>query len=107
MKERTSSMPTSRRAVTALMAAAAVGVVLALGACGSSSSSSSSTSSAGGSATKSVFTGPIRGQHITVLLPYQVSQSILSQFTKQTGVTVTYNTAGWDNVKSKLIVANT
>lgn len=108
MKERTSSMPTNRRAVPALMAAAAVGVVLALSACGSSSSSSSS-SNAGGSSTKSVFTSsaPIRGQHITVLLPYQVSQSILNQFTKQSGVTVTYNTTSWDNVKSKLIVANT
>jgi multiple sugar transport system substrate-binding protein len=106
MKERTGSMPTNRRVVCALIAAAAVGVVLALSACGSSSSSSSS---AGGSSSKSVFASgtPIRGQHITVLLPYTVSQSILNQFTKQTGVTVTYNTAGWDNVKSKLIVANT
>src|SRR5438270_13754478 len=103
MKERTSSMPTNRRSVTALMAAAAVGVVLALSACGSSSSSSSNSSSnGGGSSTKSAFTSgtPIRGQHITVLLPYQVSQSILNQFTKQTGVTVTYNTTSWDNVKS-------
>ena len=106
MKERTGSMPTNRRAVCALIAVAAVGVVLALSACGSSSSSSSS---AGGSSSKSVFASstPIRGQHIIVLLPYTVSQSILNQFTKQTGVTVTYNTAGWDNVKSKLIVANT
>ncbi len=101
-------MPTSRRAVSALIATAAVGVVLLLSACGSSSSSSNA-SSGGGSTSKSVFnpSASIRGQHITVLLPYQVSQSILNQFTKQTGVTVTYNTAGWDNVKSKLIVANT
>ncbi len=99
-------MPTSRRAVCALIATAAVGVVLLLSACGSSSSS---TSSGGGSSSKAVFdpNASIRGQHITVLLPYQVSQSLLNQFTKQTGVTVTYNTAGWDNVKSKLIVANT
>jgi multiple sugar transport system substrate-binding protein len=106
MKERTGSMPTYRRTALAVTAAVAVGVVLALSACGSSSSSNSSS---GGSSSKSVFSSsaPIRGQHITVLLPYQVSQSILNQFTKQTGVTVTYNTAGWDNVKSKLIVANT
>jgi multiple sugar transport system substrate-binding protein len=106
MKERTGSMPTKRRAACALIAAAAVAVVLALSACGSSSSSSSS---AGGSSSKSAFasSSPLRGQHITVLLPYTVSQNILNQFTKQTGITLTYNTAGWDNVKSKLIVANT
>ncbi len=99
-------MPSNRRTALAVTAAVAIGVVLALSACGSSSSSSSSS---GGASSKSVFSSstPIRGQHITVLLPYQVSQSILNQFTKQSGVTVTYNTAGWDNVKSKLIVANT
>jgi multiple sugar transport system substrate-binding protein len=88
-----------------VLAAVAIGCVLLLAACGSSSSGSSS----GGSGSKSVFSpnASIRGQHITVLLPYQISQSLLNQFTAQTGVKVTYNTAGWDNVKSKLIVANT
>jgi multiple sugar transport system substrate-binding protein len=99
-------MPTNRRTALAIATTAAVAVVLAISACGSSSSS---TSSSGGSSSKSVFasSAPLRGQHITVLLPYTVSQSILNQFTKQTGITLTYNTAGWDNVKSKLIVANT
>jgi multiple sugar transport system substrate-binding protein len=90
--------------VSRLAAAAAVSAVLGmgLGACGSSSSGSAASS-------KNVFSahGSIRGQHITVLLPYAVPQRILNQFTQQTGVKLTYNTAGWDNVKSKLIVANT
>jgi multiple sugar transport system substrate-binding protein len=65
-------------------------------------------SSSGASPSNKVFSphASIRGQHITVLLPYPVSQKILKQFTKQTGVTLTYETAGWDNVKSKLVVAN-
>lgn len=111
MKDRTASMPTIKRAALALATPIAVGVVMALSACGSSSSSSSSSaaSSTGGSSSKSVFASStsLRGQHITVLLPYTVPQSFLNQFTKQTGVTVTFDTAGWDNVKSKLIVANT
>jgi multiple sugar transport system substrate-binding protein len=88
----------SRHAMPALLG---LGVTLLLAACGSSSS--------GGSASNTVFSAKasIRGQHITVLLPYTVSQNILNQFTKQTGVSVTFDTAGWDNVKSKLIVANT
>jgi multiple sugar transport system substrate-binding protein len=86
--------------VTAAWAVLAAGT---LAACGSSGSSG------GGSSTKATFAShpSIRGQHITVLLPYAVPQRILNQFTQQTGVTLTYNTAGWDNVKSKLIVANT
>jgi multiple sugar transport system substrate-binding protein len=87
----------ARVAVAALLAALA----LALSACGSSSG--------GGGSSKNAFSphASIRGQHITVLLPYAVPQHILNQFTQQTGVKLTYDTAGWDNVKSKLIVANT
>jgi len=77
-----------------------LGVALLVGACGSSSTGSSASNSFSPNAS-------IRGQHITVLLPYTVPQSILNQFTKQTGVTLTFETAGWDNVKAKLIVANT
>ncbi len=88
----------SRRAMPALVW---LGAALLLCACGSSSNGSSASNAAFSS------TAPIRGQHITVLLPYTVPQSILNQFTKQTGVKLTFETAGWDNVKSKLIVANT
>lgn len=84
----------------------AIAVALLLGACGSSSSGG--TSGGGNSSQAALLShASIRGQHITVLLPYQVSQNILNQFTQQTGVKLTYETAGWDNVKSKLIVANT
>lgn len=97
-------MPTIRRLGTG--AILAIAVALLLGACGSSSGSGNSS---GGNSSQSALLShaPIRGQHITVLLPYQVSQNILNQFTQQTGVKLTYETAGWDNVKSKLIVANT
>jgi multiple sugar transport system substrate-binding protein len=77
-----------------------LGVALLLAAC--------ATSSGGQSPSGNAFSphASVRGQHITVLLPYPVSQKILKQFTQQTGVTLTYQTAGWDNVKAKLIVAN-
>lgn len=86
--------------------AAVVCTTLAVSACGSSSGGGGG----GGAAAPAAHFNPkanIRGQHITVLLPYAVPQSILNQFTQQTGVKLTYVTAGWDNVKSKLIVANT
>ncbi len=73
-------------------------VVTGLTACGSSSSS-------GG------FTAPgktsIKGQTITVLLPYNVPQSILSQFTAETGVKVNLEVVAFDSLHAKLIVANT
>jgi multiple sugar transport system substrate-binding protein len=77
-----------------------LGVALLLAAC--------ATSSSGQAPSGNAFSphASVRGQHITVLLPYPVSQKILKQFTQQTGVTLTYETAGWDNVKAKLIVAN-
>jgi multiple sugar transport system substrate-binding protein len=93
--------PMRKRIVLGVLAALSAGTGLMLSACGSSSSSGATSAAA--------FkpNAPIRGQHITVLLPYAVPQSILNQFTQQTGVKLTYQTAGWDNVKSKLIVANT
>ncbi len=48
----------------------------------------------------------IKGQTITVLLPYKVPSSILDGFTQKYGVDVTFNTAGFDAIHSKLIVAN-
>src|SRR5579864_4167992 len=81
---------------------------LVLSACGSSSGGGSTSGSGSGSTTfKFNPNAKISGQHITVLLPYAVPQSILNQFTQQTGVKLTFVTAGWDNVKAKLIVANT
>jgi multiple sugar transport system substrate-binding protein len=65
------------------------------GACGGGSSGSSSAGSS------------IRGQTITVLIPYRMPQKLLSQFTAQTGVKVNYVVTGWDATHTKLIVANT
>jgi multiple sugar transport system substrate-binding protein len=72
-------------------------LALAAGACGGSSGSSSSGSSG----------GSIRGQTITVLIPYKMPQKLLNQFTAQTGVKVNYVVTGWDATHTKLIVANT
>lgn len=49
----------------------------------------------------------IRGQEINVLLPYQIPEPLLANFTRQTGVKVHLDITGWDAVRSKLIVANT
>jgi multiple sugar transport system substrate-binding protein len=76
---------------------AILGVALVTGACGGGSSSGGG-SSAGGS---------IRGQTITVLVPYKLEKSLLDKFTAETGVKVNYVTTGWDATHSKLIVANT
>lgn len=89
----------------------ASGVFLALAVCAALVGSACGSSSSGGSASGSTTfkfnpSAKISGQHITVLLPYAVPQSILRQFTQQTGVKLTFETAGWDNVKAKLIVAN-
>src|SRR5437763_791847 len=62
---------------------------------------SSSSSGAGGSSES------IRGQTITVLVPYVMPQKLLKQFTAQTGVKVNYVRTGWDATHNKLIVANT
>jgi multiple sugar transport system substrate-binding protein len=82
---------------------AAVVLLLALavsaGSCGGSSGGGSSGS--GGSSES------IRGQTITVLIPYKMPQSLLNKFTAETGVKVNYVVTGWDATHSKLIVANT
>ena len=62
---------------------------------------SSSSSGAGGSSES------IRGQTITVLVPYVMPQRLLDEFTAQTGVKVNYVRTGWDATHNKLIVANT
>ena len=76
---------------------AALTVAALAAACGGSSSGSGG----GGSG------GSIRGQTITVLMPYALPQSVINGFTKKTGVKVNYVRTGWDAVHSKLIVANT
>src|SRR6476661_8464972 len=80
------------------------GIMLALlasaaAACGGGSSSSSSGGS--GAASES-----IKGQTITVLIPYQMPQKLLNQFTAETGVKVNYVVTGWDATHNKLLVAN-
>ena len=49
----------------------------------------------------------IRGQTITVLVPYKIPQEVIDSFTKATGVKVNYVVTGWDATHSKLVVANT
>ncbi|MDP9255596.1 MAG: extracellular solute-binding protein [Actinomycetota bacterium] len=49
----------------------------------------------------------IRGQSITVLVPYKIPADIIASFTKATGVKVNYVVTGWDATHSKLVVANT
>lgn len=81
-----------------LAAVMVIGAMTGLAACGSSSNSSG-------------FTAPgktsIKGQTITVLLPYNVPKALLNQFTAETGVKVNLEVAAFDSVHSKLIVANT
>src|SRR4029079_8645510 len=48
----------------------------------------------------------IRGQTITVLVPYAMPQSLLAKFTAETGVKVNYVRTGWDATHNKLLVAN-
>jgi multiple sugar transport system substrate-binding protein len=74
--------------------------VLIIGACGRGDSSVSS-----GFAPRDQVS--IRGQEINVLLPYQIPEPLLADFTGKTGVKVNLNVTGWDAVRSKLIVANT
>ncbi len=81
-----------------LAAVVLLGVVMALAACGSSSSGGGFTASGKAS---------IKGQTITVLLPYNIPKALLAQFTAQTGVKVNLSVAAFDAVHSKLIVANT
>jgi multiple sugar transport system substrate-binding protein len=80
-----------------LITALALAASAAAASCGGGSSSST-----GGGSSES-----IRGQTITVLVPYVMPQKLLKQFTAQTGVKVNYVRTGWDATHNKLIVANT
>src|SRR6476661_6065022 len=79
----------------------AIGLILAVLSMAAASCGGGSSSSSGGSSES------IRGQTITVLVPYLMPQKLLNQFTAQTGVKVNYVRTGWDATHSKLIVANT
>jgi multiple sugar transport system substrate-binding protein len=88
-------MPGTTRVLIGLATAA---LTLAAACGGSDSGSSGGT---GGASSES-----IRGQTITVLVPYAMPQSLLDKFTAETGVKVNYVRTGWDATHNKLLVAN-
>jgi multiple sugar transport system substrate-binding protein len=85
----------TRRVLIVLVTA----VLTLAAACGGNDSGSSGN---GGGATSE----SIRGQTITVLIPYAMPQSLLDDFTAKTGVKVNYVRTGWDATHNKLLVAN-
>ena len=95
-----------RTKLSVLLAVAGTAALLA--GCGGSSGGGGGSSSASASGP---FAPPgkaaIKGQTITVLLPYKIPQRLLTDFTRKTGVKVDFTVTGWDAVHSKLIVANT
>ena len=86
-------MNTRRRLMA--IAALACGAALLVAACGGGSGSGGTSSG-----------GSIRGQTITVMVPYDMPQKLLNQFTAQTGVKVNYVKLGWDATHTKLVTAN-
>lgn len=62
--------------------------------------------SSGGQSSTASSSESIRGQTITVFVPYKMPQSLLDKFTADTGVKVNYVVTGWDATHTKLIVAN-
>ena len=60
----------------------------------------------GGGGGNAATGGSIRGQTITVLIPYVMPQKLLDKFTAETGVKVNYVRTGWDATHNKLLVAN-
>jgi multiple sugar transport system substrate-binding protein len=87
--------------------AALVAVALLPAACGGGGDKSANGGSKGPFAPRDKAAAAIKGQEITVLLPYKVPKQFLADFTAKTGVKVNFTVTGWDAVHSKLIVANT
>jgi ABC-type glycerol-3-phosphate transport system substrate-binding protein len=79
----------NRRLRWTLISATAIAAALFAASCGGSSSSSGASGSSASSES-------IRGQTITVLVPYVMPQKLLNQFTAETGVNVNYVRTGWD-----------
>lgn len=80
----------------AIITAVAGVLAVVLASCGGSSSSSSGFAD----------NPDLKGQTVTVLLPYSVPKKVLDGFTKESGVKVKLNVTGFDAIHSKLIVAN-
>ncbi|MEI8057538.1 MAG: extracellular solute-binding protein [Actinomycetes bacterium] len=87
---------------------ASTAVALLLASCASADGGGSASQNPSAS---NVFSAPgtvdLKGETITVLLPYDVPAELLKDFTDKTGIEVKLETTGWDAVQSKLIVANT
>ena len=91
--------------VTALF----VGAVVAVAACGGGGGSATTAAPTTGAPVTGATTPAaenIAGQEITVLVPYEIPQSIIDGFTAATGVKVKYVVTGWDATHDKLVVAN-
>lgn len=52
-------------------------------------------------------TGPVRGEHITVVLPSYANppRELISAFERETGATVTVDTASWEDVHDRIVTA--
>ena len=96
-----SSKPLSFVARLAALLASFIVLAVACNSGGSGAGAPSSTPPSSGSSPD------IAGQTITVLLPpwANVPQSMLQQFTKETGVKVDFQVTGWDAIRNKVAVA--
>ncbi|MBV9846115.1 MAG: extracellular solute-binding protein [Kutzneria sp.] len=58
----------------------------------------------GAGTTASDFSGPTKGEHITVVLPSysKLSDEMLARFQRETGVSVSINLASWDEIHSRI-----
>ena len=98
---------TSMRKSPHVALALTLAVCMALAACGGGDDDDSSAQKTDSAAEGTPAASPdIKGQKITVLMPYKVPQKLLDEFTAESGVEVQYDVAGWDAVASKLTVAH-
>src|SRR4051812_30825504 len=94
-----------RRSILAAVLAVLALVAVACG--GGGGNDKAASGSSGPFAPRDKAAASIKGQEITVLLPYKIPKRLLTEFTQKTGVKVNFTVTGWDAVHSKLIVANT